>query len=125
AKKVMISHTAFNGVFKHKRNVSDGLIIDVISKGGIIGLTLVGYFLTLKSATIYDVIKHIDYFTSKFGEDNLCIGTDYNGTNYLPKGLTKYTHFITLKEELLKLGYKEETVNKIFYYNAYNYFSAK
>ncbi len=122
ANRVICSHTAFNGVYLHKRNLSDEAIRDIISKNGIIGLTFVGYFLSNEKADLYSVIKHIDYFLEKFGDNNLSIGSDFNGTDYLPVNLKNYDGFYLLKELLLKNGYSNETVDKIFYKNAERYF---
>ena len=122
ANKVLYSHVAFSEVYKHKRNIDGELIKDVITKGGIIGLTFVGYFLTDKEASIKSVIKHIDYFLSKFGDDNLAIGSDFNGTDYLPKKLKNYVGFYNFKNELVKTGYSLSTIDKIFYKNASRFF---
>ena len=122
ANRVICSHTTFSGVYKCKRSISDGLIKDIISKKGIVGLCFVGYFLGENTADINSVIKQIDYFLGKFSSDNLCIGSDFNGTDYLPKNLKNYVGLYRLENELKKLGYPSETLNKIFYKNAYNYF---
>ena len=122
ANKVICSHTAFNSVYQNKRNLDDGVIRDIIYKNGIIGLCFVGYFLCESNANIYSVIKHIEYFLGKFGDDNLVIGSDFNGTDYLPYNLNNYLDFFTLKNKLLKLGYSKKTIDKIFYKNAQKYF---
>ena len=44
--RVICSHTALKSVYNHKRNLSDGLVKEILSVGGIIGLTPVGYFLS-------------------------------------------------------------------------------
>lgn len=123
AEKVICSHTAFLDVYKHKRNISSETIKEIIKRNGIIGLTLVGYFLCEKTATIDSVIKHIEYYLQKFGDDNLCIGTDFNGTDYLPINLSTYKDLKNLKNKLLKLGYGLKTIDKIFNKNATKYFN--
>ena len=110
-------------MYKHKRNISSETIKEIIIRNGIIGLTLVGYFLCEKTATIDSVIKHIEYFLQKFGDDNLCIGTDFNGTDYLPINLSTYKDLKNLKNKLLKLGYGFKTIDKIFNKNATKYFN--
>lgn len=122
ANRVLFSHVAFSGIYPHKRNICDGLIKEVLAKNGIIGLTFVGYFLADKNADIYSVIKHVDYFLSRFGDDNLSIGSDFNGTDYLPKNLKNYVGFYNLKKELIKCGYSKNTIEKIFYKNANKFF---
>lgn len=122
ADRVINSHTAFNGVYSYKRNISDLQIKEIIEKEGIIGLTFVPDFLTDKSASICDVVKHIDYFLQKFSYKHLCIGSDFNGTQSLPIGLNGYGKFINLFNELIKLGYSEQVIESIFYLNAKRFF---
>ena len=122
ANKVLCSHTAFSEVYKSRRSIDGELIKDIISKKGIVGLCFVGYFLDENKADVFSVIKHIEYFLGKFGEDNLSIGSDFNGTDYLPRNLKNYVGFYVLEKELKKLGYTKKTIDKIFYKNACNYF---
>lgn len=123
SKPIFCSHTAFYGVNANKRNLKDYQIKMIIESGGIIGLCLVSEFLNgTKKSTVKDVIGHIDYFACKFGINNLAIGTDFYGTNYLPKSITNYSSLVTrLSSELVKLGYTEKSLNKIFYENANNF----
>ena len=121
--KVINSHTCLDAVFSHKRNVPNDIISEILKNNGLIGITNVGYFLCENKATIFDYFKHIDYFLQKFGDDGICIGTDFNGTDYLAKNLTKYSHFAYLTRILKKHGYNNLTIDKIFYKNAKNYFN--
>ncbi len=122
ANNVICSHTAFNKVYYNKRNLDDEVIRDIISKNGIIGLTFVGYFLSRKPANLYSVLEHIEYFLGKFSEDNLVIGSDFNGTDYLPKNLENYLGFENLYNLLLEKGYSKNVIEKILFKNAENYF---
>ncbi len=120
--KVICSHTALNSVYNHKRNLSDGLIKEILSVGGIIGLTPVGYFLKEKSASLFDFYRHIDTFAQKFGISSLAIGTDFFGTDYVVGGIKDYLGFSKLKNLLYEKGYLSSDVDKIFYQNANDYF---
>jgi len=118
--KVLCSHTCFDYINSHKRNLSDEQIKMIIAKKGIIGLTFVSEFLTDKTATYMDIIKHIAYFVDKFGIDSLAIGSDFFGTKPIKK-IRKYEDFSILYGELLKIGFTENDVEKIFYINANNF----
>lgn len=119
---IINSHTCFDSVFNHKRNINDQQINAIISQGGIIGLSLVGDFLTKERlAKIEDVVRHIDYFLQKFGDNHLCLGTDFYGTDNLPSNLTCYPDLDILVEYLQKIGYNKDTVEKIFYKNFDNF----
>lgn len=116
ARKVVNSHTCFNGVFKHKRNLDDWQIKLLAERGGLIGITACGYFMTnRKTCKINGFIDNIMYYYERYGAECLCVGTDFNGTDFLPKGLDGYNDFSLVKAELLKRGVSLFDVEKILY----------
>ena len=117
AETVVNSHTCFNGAYSHKRNLDDWQIELLIEKNAPIGVTLCGYFMSDNTCRVADFIRQIDYFAERFGTDNLCIGTDFYGCDYFPEGINDYEDFSRISEELEKLGYKKEDIEKIFYGN--------
>ena len=119
AKIVVNSHTCFSGVYEHKRNIDDYQIKEIVERGGVIGVTFVGYFMTGdKKCKISDLIRQIDYFCQKFGTDNLAIGSDFYGTDFLPEGFKNYEGYDKVKEYLsVNLGYKNDDIDKILYKN--------
>jgi len=117
--KLLCTHTCFDEVHPHPRNLDRKQIQTIVDSGGIIGLTLVGDF--LGDATMQAVFRHIKYFLDNFGEDNLCIGTDFFGTTKLPKGLKQYKHFARFEKFLLKKGLSKSTISKIFHINTYEF----
>lgn len=119
--KIYSSHTAVNAIFKHKRNLSNELIGEIIKSGGIVGITPVSYF--LGGNKLEDYAKHIDYVVMKFGVENACIGTDFFGTDSYAGNLEKYEDFSRLYELFMKWGYKENHIDKIFYKNAERFFN--
>lgn len=123
-KPIICSHTAFYGKNPHKRNLKDYQIKEIISGGGIVGLCFVSEFLNgTNKSTADDVVSQIDYFACKFGINNLALGTDFYGTKYLPEKLKSYKNITSLlAEKLLKLGYTQKAINKIFFENANNFF---
>ena len=123
--KVICSHTALKSVYNHKRNLSDELIKEIISSGGIIALTPVGYFLKEKYPSLYDFFRHIDYFTQKFSINSLAIGSDFYGTDNIVGGIKDYLGFTKLKNLMSEKGYSSSEIDKIFYQNAYNYFNGR
>ena len=123
ADNVICSHTCFNYINDHPRNLTCDQISAIISKGGIIGLCLVSDF--LGGNTIDDVIRHIDWFLSHFGDKNLSIGTDFYGTSDLPKDLGCYKDFDKLTLAMIKRGYSDATIHRILYENAAAYFSER
>jgi len=109
--RVFCSHTCFFDVNPHPRNIDRDQIRAIIECVGIVGLTLVPVFLNgTDTAQFDDVLSHIRWFVENFGDDNLAIGTDFNGTDHLPVGLESYEGFVEFEKHL--------TTGKIFYKNA-------
>ncbi|MDR0426559.1 MAG: dipeptidase [Clostridiales bacterium] len=120
--KLLNSHTCLDCIFPHPRNITDRQIKLIIEKGGIVGLTLVSGFMAKTAADANDYFMQIDTFVSKFGIDNLAIGTDFFGTDNLPEGLKNYYDFLALEYTLLNAGYKTADINRIFFENALRFF---
>ena len=117
------SHTAFYGMQPNARNLKDYQLKMIVDSGGLVGLCLVSDFLSgSKKCGVLDVVSQIDYFACKFGINNLAIGTDFYGTEHLPKSIKTYSDLTSkLSNALLKLGYTEKSINKIFFENASNF----
>ncbi len=124
SKPILCSHTACYGMQAHQRNLKDYQIKMIVDSGGLFGLCLVSDFLDgSKHSNLDALVKHIDYFACKFGVNNLAIGSDFNGTKHLPKGINSYANlYFKLSERLIKLGYTEKSINKIFFDNANSFF---
>lgn len=117
SEKVLCSHTGFN---EHVRSLDDRQIRALIDKRAVIGLCAVTAFTDAKTSDELQTV--IDGFVQKYGADNLAIGSDFNGTVDLPTDVTDYTGLAEAADGLLRRGYDRNTVNKIFYGNAYSFF---
>ena len=123
-KPILCSHTAVHSLVNNNRNLKDYQIRMIAESGGLIGIALVGQFLSNdKKSTISDIARHIDYIVSLYGDKNIALGTDFYGTKNLPKGIKNYSNLKLLEDRLKILGYSEETINNIFYKNAENFFN--
>lgn len=122
-KPILCSHTAVSGLAGHKRNLKDYQIKMIVESGGLMGIALVGNFLSEdKKSTVGDVARHIDYVVSRFGDKNICLGTDFHGTKNLPKSIKTYNNLVLLEDRLRLLGYTDEMIENIFYKNAKEFF---
>lgn len=120
---ILCSHTAVARLKGHVRNLKDYQLKMIVESGGLIGVCLVGDFLVEeKKCRVGDVARHIDYIVSRFGDQNIAIGTDFYGTTNLPKGIKDYKDLSLLEDRLEMLGYSEETIDNIFYKNAQKFF---
>lgn len=122
ADRVINSHTCFQSVQNHKRNVTDEQIKAIIQKNGIIGLCLYSYFICDKqNGTIEDIVRHIDFFVQKFRYENLAIGTDFFGAEDFAGNIIDYESLYKIVENLQKLGYNDKVIKGIFYDNFLNF----
>jgi len=122
-KPILCSHTAIWNLVDNKRNLKDYQLQMVVDSGGLVGLSFVSNFLTGQNkSSIVDVVRHIDYFVSKFGDKNLCLGTDFYGTKKMPKGIKSYKDLRLIAERLSCMGYSQTMIDNIFYKNASKFF---
>ena len=117
-KSVVCSHTCFDSVHSHARNLDFEQCRYLVDNGGIVGLTLVEKF--LGGGSVEHVLRHIDWFADKFGVDNLCLGTDFFGATPL-KDLDNYAKVANLRQELYKKGWTSQDVDKCLYANLQNF----
>ena len=117
------SHSDSFSVTGHKRNLSDRQFEVIKNKRGLVGLNFHNAFLNNKpeQASRQDIIRHADWFLSLGGEDIICFGSDFDG-GILPEDIQNSSVYADLYELMLKHGYKEELIKKIFYKNALNFF---
>ena len=123
-KPIAASHSNSRKVCNNMRNLSDEQFVSIVKKQGIVGLNFHREFLSVNSekASLTDVLKHTEHFLSLGGENTLCIGSDFDGSD-IPKDLNNIRKIPDLYESYLKIGYNEQLVQKIMYNNAYNFFS--
>lgn len=108
--RVIDSHTCLAGIRRHPRNLFDWQVREIIARKGLIGLTLVGDFLTAKAADVASVFRQFDYAVQKFGADRFCFGTDFFGTDDLPTGIRAYRDLSQIRELFEKAGYPREAI---------------
>lgn len=121
---IAVSHSNSRSVCPHPRNITDEQFSEIVRRRGVVGLNFHKNFLNIKpdDASVTDVLKHAEHFLSLGGENSLCIGSDFDGCD-VPKDINNISKIQDLYESFLKLGYNEQLVQKIMYYNAYNFFS--
>lgn len=115
---IVATHSGARALRNHYRNLYDWQIQDIANSGGVIGVVFYPYFLNgTSSATIQDVIAHIDYIKNLVGIDYVAIGSDFDGIEVVPSGLEDTSKFPNLTEALFDHGYTKEEIEKILYKN--------
>lgn len=76
-----------------------------------------------KKADISDIIRHVEHIASLGGENIIGMGTDFDGVTMLPEGLENAGRIYKLFDELARLGYSDEFIEKLTYKNFVRLFS--
>ncbi len=111
---IVATHSGARAIKNHTRNLYDWQIQDIANSGGVIGIVFYPPFLSTSStASIADVIAHIDHIVNLVGSDYVAIGSDFDGigTNVV-LGLEDVSKFPDLTLALLEHGYTEIEVAK-------------
>ena len=122
-KPFIASHSNCYSLFPHTRNLRDKHIDDIIHLGGIVGISLCPYHIKDMSdgtCTVKDVVAHIEKYLEFGAENVLGLGCDLDGTD-LPQGFSSISDLSLIAEELARLNYKDEIIDKIFYRNFYEF----
>ncbi len=110
---VVLSHSNSKKICNHKRNITDEQFLAVMKNKGCVGINFYPPFLREdERASMDDIIKHIDHFLSLGGEDNIGIGTDFDGIGFLPDDVTGTKSLYTLSDRL-DYFYGEKITKKI------------
>ena len=123
-KPIIATHSNSYKLCPHKRNITDEQFGIIKASGGLVGVNFYPPFLNSNAdnATLTDIIKHIEHFLSLGGEDVVSVGSDFDGCEPI-KELDSLDKVPILYENLLKLNYNEQVVQKILYTNAHNFFT--
>ena len=111
---VIASHSSVKALCNHPRNLSDKLIKAIADKGGVVQICLYHGFLKKNGqATLKDAVDHIDYVVRLVGIDYVGIGSDFDGGGGI-KGLQAANEFPQITMELIRRGYSDEDIAKIW-----------
>ena len=115
---VIASHSCSRSVHNHPRNLTDEQFRAICSRGGVVGINFYPKFLNgRKKAGIKNILKHIDHFLKLGGENNIGLGSDFDGVDFLPQDLAGIEDMPKLFDAMREHGYDEKLINKIMYGN--------
>ncbi len=114
------SHSVCMTVNEHPRNLCDEQLGLLRDRGGLAGLTVCKE--QVGAQTFDGIYRHLNRYWELGCEDNVALGFDLDGTDIPPewRGIAVYERFW---EYLKKRGIDDETTDKVFFRNAYRFFS--
>ena len=121
AKTVFASHVCCDKTHSHPRNLTDEQIKYIAGRDGVIGLCFYPEFLGTQYA--YEgVWRHIYHLLNIGLEDNICIGSDFDGA-VMSKELDGVDKIPALYSFLCLKGLSDTVLDKIFFKNAEKFFA--
>lgn len=117
-KPLIATHSCAYALCPHTRNLRDAQIREIAESGGVIGVNLYPPFLSDGEATKSDVFRHIRYFLRIGGMECVSLGTDFDGVDALPCGISSLADMADFPDQMLKNGFSYEEVEHVFYRNA-------
>lgn len=100
---VIFSHSAARSLCNLTRNIGDDFLRMIAENGGLVMVSFYSLHVTCgKTATIDDVIAHINYIRTVAGEQHVGIGAGYDGIDSTPKGLENVSKYPNLFSKLLE-----------------------
>ena len=118
SKPILATHSNSRAVWEHPRNITDDMYLAICRTGGTVGINLYKDFLG-NNPTIDTVCDHILHFLQVAGTDkHISLGSDFDGIDSLPAGISGIQDYPKLADRLLSLGLSDKTVENIFWNNA-------
>ena len=122
---VCASHSNSRYIRQHTRNLTDEYFTEIKKTGGIVGISLCCDHLEdtdKRRADVTSVIRHIEHYMSLGGQLTVCLGCDFDGIEELPYGFTGARSLGVIRDELVRLNYSGELINRIMFENAFSFF---
>jgi len=133
---VMASHSSARALADNPRNMTDAMLRAVAENGGVVMINFGGTFIdpdfnprwkaiarwVLSGGgarpPLSKVADHVEHVIQVAGIDHVGLGSDFDGTLFLPEGLEDVSGFPNLTLELLRRGHDEQALRKILGGNA-------
>ncbi len=123
---LLASHSCAMALREHPRNLDDDQLRAVAASGGVACVNFYPRFLVEgETATLDDVLDHLERFLQAAGEDHVGLGTDYDGIPSTPVGLEDVTGLPRVTQGMLARGHAESTVEKVLGANLLRLFDAE
>lgn len=118
---MVASHSNLRALCDVPRNLTKAQVKTIIDKQGFIGINFYADFLAKdRAATLEDVYRHMEGILELGGEKALGFGSDFDGIERWPEGLSDPSCLPALIEGMLRRNWAEELVKDIAGMNFWN-----
>jgi len=133
---MIASHSSARALVDNPRNMSDDMLRAVGEKGGVVMVNFGGNFIDPRKASYWKIasdvvthfgpssvplemlIDHIAHVARVAGMDHVGLGSDFDGTLFMPEGLRDVSGFPNVTAALVERGFSEADIHKILGGNA-------
>ncbi len=122
--RCIASHSNVYDVCPHPRNIKKEAIEWMIQAKGLLGITFVPPFVDEHKPNLEKLLQHIEFVLALGGEDIISFGSDFDGMDDSMSQLNQIGDYDRLLQFLSRY-YPDETLRKMSYKNAYQFFSRK
>ncbi|MDR2213478.1 MAG: dipeptidase [Pseudomonadales bacterium] len=112
---VLASHSSARALFDHPRNMDDEQLLALKANGGVVQIVAFNAYLRPagETATVQDLVNHIDHVVQLIGIDHVGISSDFGGGGGI-SGWNGAAETFNLTLELVRRGYSEADIAKIW-----------
>lgn len=134
AQPVIASHSNARAIADHPRNLTDDVIRAIAASDGVVGIVAVAGYIADREATISRWVDHVDHIINLVGIDHVAVGCDFydeieklGAAHDIPawapprglgaltvEGMATWNDLPGLTSELLRRGYDESALRKIY-----------
>lgn len=116
---LIVSHTGLRGMCDSPRNISDGLMREIVAGGGLVG---VGYW----DGAVCDnspghIVQTLRYAIDLLGVEHVALGSDYDGSVEVAFDAGELA---LLTDEMLRQGFSEREIRRVMGENLRDFFLA-